>query len=58
MVILAEERLKQSTKYVDMELVAIFTRRAPESLSINEPNVEVLPISSAAEYKEKIDVII
>ncbi|RDU36638.1 diaminopimelate dehydrogenase [Neobacillus piezotolerans] len=42
----------------DMELVAIFTRRAPETLSINEPNVEVLPISSAEEYKDKIDVMI
>ena len=42
----------------DMELVAIFTRRSPESLSINEPNVEVLHISSAEEYKDKIDVMI
>ncbi|WP_053361474.1 diaminopimelate dehydrogenase [Bacillus sp. FJAT-27251] len=42
----------------DMELVAVFTRRAPESLSINEPNVEVLPIASAEEYKDKIDVMI
>ena len=45
-------------KCSDMELAAIFTRRAPESISINEPNVEVLHISSAAEYKDKIDVMI
>ncbi len=45
-------------KCSDMKLVAIFTRRAPESLSINEPNVEVLHISSAEEYKDKIDVMI
>ncbi|MBM4761374.1 diaminopimelate dehydrogenase [Bacillus sp. B15-48] len=45
-------------KCSDMELVAIFTRRAPETLSINEPNVEVLHISSAEQYKDKIDVMI
>lgn len=49
------EAIKQCS---DMELVAVFTRRAPESLSISEPNVEVLPISSAKEYKDKIDVMI
>ena len=49
------EAIKQCS---DMELVAIFTRRSPESLSINEPNVEVLHISSAEEYKDKIDVMI
>ena len=37
------EAIKQSA---DMELIAIFTRRAPESLKINEPNVEVVHISS------------
>lgn len=47
--------LKQSP---DMDLVAIFTRRAPESLSINEPNVEVLHISDAEKYKDEIDVMI
>jgi diaminopimelate dehydrogenase len=49
------EAIKQSP---DMELVAIFTRRAPENLAINEPNVEVLHISSAEEYQDKIDVMI
>ncbi len=49
------EAIKQCS---DMELVAIFTRRAPESLSINEPNVDVLHISNAEEYKDKIDVMI
>lgn len=42
----------------DMELVAIFTRRTPDSLSIDLPNVEVVHISRAEEYKEKIDVMI
>lgn len=42
----------------DMELVAIFTRRTPDSLSIDLPNVEVVHISQAEEYKEKIDVMI
>ncbi|HBI04729.1 MAG TPA: diaminopimelate dehydrogenase [Paenibacillaceae bacterium] len=42
----------------DMELVAIFTRRTPDSLSIDLPNVGVVHISQAEEYKEKIDVMI
>jgi diaminopimelate dehydrogenase len=42
----------------DMELVAIFTRRTPDSLSINESNVKVLHISDAEKYKDEIDVMI
>ncbi|KMY48726.1 diaminopimelate dehydrogenase [Peribacillus loiseleuriae] len=42
----------------DMELVAIFTRRTPDSISVNEPNVKVLHISKAVDYKDEIDVMI
>lgn len=42
----------------DMELVAIFTRRDPKSLSIDEPNVEVVHVSDAEKYVDKIDVMI
>lgn len=40
----------------DMELVGIFTRRSPESISVND--VKVLHISEAESYKDKIDVMI
>lgn len=42
----------------DMELVAIFTRRTPDSVSVNESNVQVLHISDAEKYKDEIDVMI
>ncbi|KAB7707356.1 diaminopimelate dehydrogenase [Bacillus aerolatus] len=42
----------------DMELVAIFTRRTPDSLSVNIPNVKVLHISDAESYTNEIDVMI
>ncbi|HNX63989.1 MAG TPA: diaminopimelate dehydrogenase [Oscillospiraceae bacterium] len=42
----------------DMELVAVFTRRSPESLSILTKTAEVKSISEAADYKGKIDVMI
>ncbi|MFJ5622814.1 diaminopimelate dehydrogenase [Peribacillus loiseleuriae] len=42
----------------DMELVAIFTRRTPDSISVNESNVNVLHISKAVDYKDEIDVMI
>lgn len=42
----------------DMELVAVFTRRAPETVSILNKNVPVLPLSAAEEMKDDIDVLI
>ncbi|MEW9674890.1 diaminopimelate dehydrogenase [Lentibacillus sp. L22] len=42
----------------DMELVAIFTRRDPQTLKVNDPNVKVLHIDDAKEYQEQIDVMI
>lgn len=42
----------------DLELVAIFSRRNPESLQINEPGVKVEHISKAEEYVDKIDVML
>lgn len=42
----------------DMELVAIFTRRDPATLHIDEPNVKAESISNAADYKNDIDVML
>jgi diaminopimelate dehydrogenase len=42
----------------DMKLTAIFTRRTPDSISVNNPNVKVLHISKAEDYKNDIDVMI
>lgn len=41
----------------DMELVAIFSRRDPEKLQVNNPNVKVLHIDDAEQYQEQIDVM-
>ncbi|MBQ3795447.1 MAG: diaminopimelate dehydrogenase [Butyrivibrio sp.] len=42
----------------DMELVAVFTRRDPSSLSIRTQGVPVVSVSEVAQYKDKIDVMI
>ena len=42
----------------DMELVAVFTRRDPASVKITSENVPVISASKAAEWKDKIDVLI
>lgn len=51
----AIEAIKQTP---DMELVAIFTRRDPKDLNIDEPNVKTVNISKASEYKNEIDVML
>ena len=42
----------------DMELVAVFTRRDPESLKINTPGVKVVHSDNAVDMKDDIDVLI
>ncbi len=42
----------------DMELAAVFTRRAPETLKIRTEGVPVLHADKAAEMADKIDVMI
>ena len=42
----------------DMELVAVFTRRPPETLSINTDGVPVVSADKAADMVDKIDVMI
>ena len=42
----------------DMELVAVFTRRDPASVSILTPDVPVLKISEAEAWADRIDVMI
>ena len=42
----------------DMELAAVFTRRAPETVKILSPDVPVVHADDAANWKDKIDVLI
>ena len=42
----------------DMELVAVFTRRNPETVNILTKNAKVLHIDEAKNYKDDIDVLI
>ena len=42
----------------DMELCAVFTRRDPASLTIRTPNVPVVAAAEAADWKDKLDVLI
>ena len=50
-----ESAIRQNS---DMELVAVFTRREPESLTINTPNVAVVKASNVEDWQDKIDVLI
>lgn len=49
---------KAITRNPDMELVAVFTRRNPESIKIMTENVPVVHISKILEWKDKIDVMV
>lgn len=51
----AVQAIKNTT---DMELVAIFSRRNPEDLNIQEPGVKIEHVSRAKEYVNKIDVML
>lgn len=42
----------------DMELVAVFTRRDPQSVALRTEGAEVEPFEKISEYKDKIDVMI
>ena len=42
----------------DMTLAAVFTRRPPETVKIQTPEVPVLPVSEAARWKDRIDVLL
>ncbi len=50
-----ENAIKQNS---DMELVAVFTRRSPESLKINTPTAVVASSADAKNWADKIDVMI
>ena len=45
-------------KSEDMELVAVFTRRAPETVKIATPSAKVVAMSEIENYKDKVDVMI
>lgn len=42
----------------DMALAAVFTRRDPATVRILTPDVPVLPLDAAAQWKDRIDVMI
>ena len=42
----------------DMELAAVFTRRDPSQVRIMTPDVPVLPVEAAADWQDKIDVML
>lgn len=42
----------------DMNLVAVFTRRNPDSLKIQSENVPVVSVNDIMEWKDKVDVMI
>ena len=42
----------------DMELVAVFTRRDPESVKIKTEGIKAYSFDSIADFKDKIDVIV
>ena len=42
----------------DMELVAVFTRRKPDSVKILTPDVPVYSVETAEQMADKIDVLI
>ncbi len=42
----------------DMELVAVFTRRSPESVTVKTEGVKVYNLKDAVNYKDDIDVMI
>ena len=42
----------------DMELVAVFTRRAPESVVIHTPSAKVVHMDQIKDYTDAIDVVI
>ncbi len=45
-------------KNPDMNLVAVFTRRPPESLKLSTPGIPTRPLADAKKYKNDIDVMI
>ena len=42
----------------DMELVAVFTRRPPDTVSVQTPGLPVVSVEQISDWKEKIDVLI
>ena len=46
------------TQNPDMELVAVFSRRDPSTVSIQTPGVTVYSVDEAESFKDKIDVLI
>lgn len=55
---LGKGTIKAIRQSPDMELVALFTRRDPQTLVIDEADVKTEHISNASDYQNKIDVMV
>ena len=42
----------------DMKLVAVFTRRSPDSIKLQTPNAGVYSMKDMAKFKDQIDVML
>ena len=42
----------------DMQLVAVFTRRDPNTVKVNTPNVKVAKAEDVLKFKDEIDVLV
>lgn len=50
-----EAAIKQNS---DLELIAVFSRRKPEDVGVEDPNIKVVHIEQVEEYVDLIDVMI
>lgn len=55
---LGKGAVKAINETTDLELVAVFSRRDPETLDINVPGVKALHIDDAKNYQDDIDVML
>lgn len=55
---LGEGTVKAVKQSSDMEVVAVFTRRNPESLKLEDSSIKALHIDEVNDYQDKIDVMI
>ncbi|MDQ0175865.1 diaminopimelate dehydrogenase [Bacillus chungangensis] len=55
---LGREAVQAIKQRADMKLIAIFTRRSPDSMQVEDETLNIVHISEAEAYKDHIDVMI
>lgn len=55
---LGKGAVKAAKQSSDMEVVAVFTRRSPDSLKLKDSSIKALHIDEAKDYTDKIDVML